>query len=579
MSEDTRQTTVALREHWCLQVRATAPRSAERTAALQAMAEACDLSIGQCYALVQRFVEKGRTGLERREHGAKGRALALPPAQVNDWIAWATDLRRAHWPVQTRINEYRAHIQRSQGREVECSDMSLQRYLKKADPRLMMTAKQAQRELQRRMKMEAPYANFLWQADQRQADLFVREIDEATGEVSEYRPLLFSFIDYRSGAVMGGFYFKGKHTAYPTEIVEAALLDSIYANPRTNLPFCGTPEVLYWDNGAPHKSAWMRRLAEVLGIELVFGIPGEPEAHGLMEGYHRIIKDRFECTLPGFVGGDNREDQRPAQMRLYDEGELPGPVPLLTLDELNDRWYAWQGDLHRASYRKGASRLDRWVATVSDERRAVPNPERLALEAMHVKEVAVRDGHFQLHNVVYTAPGLGELNGLAGVKVHFLRGCIWRVFVSLRGAVLFTAEPAHTNLWRSAASFAEVGQRKREAADAVQGLKRSKRVSQAAADMGLLDPDQAAAAADLADQAVASLKGLRAVEAVERVKEAEAAERAGNVVFLGPAREKRLRGETEQIQDADQRRLELVDSLLGDEAAAPRERVSIDDLI
>jgi len=135
------------------------------------------------------------------------------------------------------------------------------------------------------------------------------------------------------------------------------------------------------------------------------------------------------------------------------------------------------------------------------------------------------------------------------------------VFVSLRGAVLFTAEPAHTNLWRSAASFAEVGQRKREAADAVQGLKRSKRVSQAAADMGLLDPDQAAAAADLADQAVASLKGLRAVEAVERVKEAEAAERAGNVVFLGPAREKRLRGETEQIQDADQRRLELVDSL------------------
>ncbi len=121
MSEDTRQTTVALREHWCLQVRATAPRSAERTAALQAMAEACDLSIGQCYALVQRFVEKGRTGLERREHGAKGRALALPPAQVNDWIAWATDLRRAHWPVQTRINEYRAHIQRSQGREVECS--------------------------------------------------------------------------------------------------------------------------------------------------------------------------------------------------------------------------------------------------------------------------------------------------------------------------------------------------------------------------------------------------------------------------------------------------------------------------
>lgn len=579
MGDETRQTKKALREAWCLKVRQTEERSPERTALLEQMATALDCSVGHCYALVKRFKEEGTRGLERREHGGKGKCRALSPAQVNDWIAWATDTRRAHWPVQTRINEYRAHVKRTQGREVECSDMSLSRYLKKADPRLMMTQKQAARELQRRMQMEAPYANFLWQADQRQADLFVREVDDKTGEIVEFRPLLFSFIDYRSGAVMGGFYFKGKHTAYPTEIVEAALLDSLYANPQTGLPFCGTPEVLYWDNGAPHKSAWMRRLAEVLGIELVFGIPGEPEAHGLMEGYHRIIKDRFECTLPGFVGGDNREDQRPAQMKLYDEGELTGPVPLLTLDELNQQWFAWQPELHKVGYKKGASRLDRWVASISDERRAVPNAQRMAIEAMYQQPITIRDGHFQLRNVKYTAPGLGEFNGLDGVTVHYLRGCIWRVFVVFRGEVRFICQPEQGSLWRSETSFAEVAQRKREARQAVESVKRSRRVSQAAADMGLVDPELAAAADEAAEQAAAGLKGLRAVEAVQRAEDAAQAESAGNVVFLEPAREKRMRGEREQIEEADQRRLELVDSLVGDSDEPARERVSLDDLI
>ncbi len=109
----------------------------------------------------------------------------------------------------------------------------------------MRTRKERQRDLQRRGQMESPYSNFLWEADQRQGDFFVREeyVDTATGEIRErsYRPLLFHFVDHRSGAIMGGFWFKGNHQAYAVEVVEAALMDAIFPSPHTGLPFCGVP--------------------------------------------------------------------------------------------------------------------------------------------------------------------------------------------------------------------------------------------------------------------------------------------------------------------------------------------------
>ncbi len=53
----------------------------------------------------------------------------------------------------------------------------------------------------------------------------------------------------------------------------------------------GVPEVLYADNGAPFKNAWLARTCAVLGIRLVHSRPYAPQGRGKQERLNRFIRE------------------------------------------------------------------------------------------------------------------------------------------------------------------------------------------------------------------------------------------------------------------------------------------------
>jgi len=564
IDDDTTAVEIELRARWAAQVNRL-PR-AERRAGMADMCTALQISQSTAYDICKAYAKGGKDALRRKEPGTRGIFKALTPDEVKAWIAWCKDPRRCAWDMQKLCETYREELQRAHGVTVSCSDATLKRALKKADPSFMKTRKERTRELQRRGQMESPYSNFLWEADQRQGDFFVREeyVDLETGEIKEreYRPLLFHFVDHRSGAIMGGFWFKGNHQAYSVEVVEAALMDAIFPSPHTGLPFCGVPEVIYWDKGAPHHCRFMTRLAEVLGIELTETLlPENPQPHGFIEGHHRILKDKFEVELPGFCGGDNKQEKRPLQMRMADDGEIE-PDRLLTLEELNQRWLDWQAKFHNRGYRGGASRLDRWVRDVTAERRKIPDPQRLALDAMHDQEVTVRGGQFQLQGIKYTGERLGSLP-TEKVHVRFLRGDIWRVIVLLEGRVFCIAHPVEGRLWKGLNGYAECAQYRRELKGSLANVDESLGLLRAAGETGVVD------AAEV-EQAVDTLGKLREAKGRDKLAVADRAKRTAEppvvgkaeVIHLHPPGLAELHGEREKTERARAQSADTIDKLL-----------------
>jgi len=72
----------------------------------------------------------------------------------------------------------------------------------------------------------------------------------------------------------------------------------------------GLPEVLYADNGAPFRNAWLARTCAVLGVRLVHSKPYSPEGRGKQERLNRYIRDAFlsEATHIGIESLDALND-------------------------------------------------------------------------------------------------------------------------------------------------------------------------------------------------------------------------------------------------------------------------------
>lgn len=527
---------VEARRAWCLRILSTPERSVERREVFASAMASLNMRRSRLYDVLRDYQTGGVEGLQRKERSDKGQprvgADDADPADLQEiWLGYATDPRRSHQTVAGRIAGFRAMWRKSHEGAIHASDVTLGRWLKAVHPALLMTRREAGNALRRRLSLTAEYGNAVWQADQRQADLFVAEragVDETTGEVryATYRPLLFSFVDYHSGLVMGSRYYKGAHQAYGKGVVEATLLDAIYPQADCGRPYSGVPEAIYWDNGGPHVSHWMRQVAHSLGVELIYSIPGEPTSHGFIEGFHRLVKDRFEAQQPNFVGGDNREESRPLAMRLVDDGE-EAPPALLTLDELNARWLRWLAEEYdHASYKGGASRCSRWLGSVSEERRAVPRPERLALEILERAERQVRAGAFELQTITYTAPHLGELNDLR-VEVRYHREHFEHVWVMNRGEVFCVAHPRDTHLVRSAESRSDLRAAQGELREAKRGLRESREHLTAAAAAGLVNTDDAAAAAAVIDRTRRELTPKRAAALRQKMREMDGRGRPG----------------------------------------------------
>ncbi len=98
---------------------------------------------------------------------------------------------------------------------------------------------------------------------------------------SSVRAKLFLIVDDHSRLLVHGRFFAHENARACQEALRAAIVHR------------GLPEVLYADNGAPFKNAWLTRTCAVLGIRLVHSRPYSPEGRGKQERLNRFIREAF----------------------------------------------------------------------------------------------------------------------------------------------------------------------------------------------------------------------------------------------------------------------------------------------
>jgi putative transposase len=98
---------------------------------------------------------------------------------------------------------------------------------------------------------------------------------------SSVRAKLFLIVDDHSRLLVHGRFFAHENARACQEALRQAIVRR------------GLPEILYADNGAPFKNAWLTRTCAVLGIRLVHSKPYSPEGRGKQERLNRYIREAF----------------------------------------------------------------------------------------------------------------------------------------------------------------------------------------------------------------------------------------------------------------------------------------------
>jgi putative transposase len=103
------------------------------------------------------------------------------------------------------------------------------------------------------------------------------------------RAKLFLIVDDHSRLLVDGVFYAYENARACQDLLRRAIVRR------------GVPEVLYADNGAPFKNAWLARTCAVLGVRLVHSQPYSPEGRGKQERLNRYIRDAFlaEATHHG----------------------------------------------------------------------------------------------------------------------------------------------------------------------------------------------------------------------------------------------------------------------------------------
>jgi len=137
---------------------------------------------------------------------------------------------------------------------------------------------------------------------------------------SSVRAKLFLIVDDHSRLLVHGRFFAQENARACQEALRQAIVRR------------GLPEVLYADNGAPFKNAWLTRTCAVLGIRLVHSAPYSPEGRGKQERLNRFIREAFldEATHHGIDSLEVLDDllfawaEQVANRRIHAEtGEAP----------------------------------------------------------------------------------------------------------------------------------------------------------------------------------------------------------------------------------------------------------------
>ena len=112
------------------------------------------------------------------------------------------------------------------------------------------------------------------------------------------RAKLFLIVDDHSRLLVDGVFYAYENARACQDTLRRAIVRR------------GVPEVLYADNGAPFKNAWLARTCAVLGVRLVHSQPYSPQGRGKQERLNRYIREAFlaEATHQGIENLDQLND-------------------------------------------------------------------------------------------------------------------------------------------------------------------------------------------------------------------------------------------------------------------------------
>ncbi|MGP0071853.1 MAG: DDE-type integrase/transposase/recombinase [Bryobacteraceae bacterium] len=214
---------------------------------------------------------------------------------------------------------------------------------------------------QPRKKFEAEHCNQVWQADM----LYGPYVRRSGG--GKMQAMLHAILDDASRLIPHAQFYGGQGLD--------ACLDCL----RQAVASRGIPVRLYMDNGKIYRSPQLARIAASIGMLIVHTPPYQPEGRGKIERFFRSCRDQFLNNL------DRKHT--------------------LSLEELNERLWAWLGRYHRTEHSSlGTTPLLRWQRDIEHIRQLPPATDFRRLFFHRLDRLVRRDCTFQLQNRFYEAP-------------------------------------------------------------------------------------------------------------------------------------------------------------------------------
>ncbi|KAA3621253.1 MAG: hypothetical protein DWQ08_14345 [Proteobacteria bacterium] len=142
-----------------------------------------------------------------------------------------------------------------------------------------------------------------------------------------------------------------------------------------------------------------------LGITKDTSIPGNPKGNGLIERFHRTVKDEFLKKLPGYCGKDASRDK----VKQYLKRVKTGESQLMSLAQFVDALEAFR---HWYNHERGHDSLGGATpASLWAQREVCELADKRLLDLWMRDEVTVRRGRVHQQRRIYQDPELEHYNG------------------------------------------------------------------------------------------------------------------------------------------------------------------------
>jgi len=348
--------------------------------------ERTSLSVDTLLDWALRYRRGGFPALAPKPRSDRGQSRVVPP-QLADLIE---RLKREN-PHRTGMTLLRELALASGNDTAAISAATLYRFLKQRG----LTARQLLAPPAHK-KFEAERSNQIWQSDM----LFGPYVQRPGG--GRMQAFLYAVLDDASRLIPHAEF-------YPHQGLDA-FLDCL----RQAVAARGVPVRLYVDNAKVFRSSQLARIAASMGALITHTPPYHPQGRGKVERYFRSVREQFLANLD--------------------------PQPTLSLQELNQRLWAWIEQVYHRSEHSGigTTPLLRWQRDIEHVRQLPPATDLRRLFFYRLNRLVRRDSTFMLRGYFFEAPP--ELSGET-IEVHFDPLDLSQVGIYFRGEARAMARP------------------------------------------------------------------------------------------------------------------------------------------